>query len=165
MWRSRAGVAKQKNLAVIPWVWIGTMKNLSSEQIENLLEQAQKAREMSYSPYSGFAVGAALLCADGSIYRGANIENASYPVGICAERTALFKAVSEGHRNDLAALALCGGKGEDIVTCTPCGMCRQALSEFCGPEFPIIIMKEKREGFQETTLGDLLPGAFSGDVL
>lgn len=141
------------------------MKKLSNEQKEALLAEALTARKASYSPYSGFAVGAALLCGDGSIYLGANIENASYPVGICAERTALFKAVSEGHRNDLAALALCGGKGEDIVTCTPCGMCRQALSEFCGPDFPIILMNEKRKGYTETTLGELLPGAFSGDVL
>lgn len=141
------------------------MKTLSSEQKEDLLREACEARKSSYSPYSGFAVGAAVLCADGSIYRGANIENASYPVGICAERVALFKAVSEGHQDDLTALALCGGKGGNIVFCTPCGMCRQALSEFCGADFPVIIMNEKGAGFQETTLGALLPGAFSKDVL
>ncbi len=141
------------------------MKKLSSEQIENLLTQALSARKASYSPYSGFAVGAAILCDDGTVFRGANLENASYPVGICAERVALFKAVSEGHTRDLAALALCGGKGEAVVFCAPCGMCRQALSEFCGPEFPIIIMNENRKGYTETTLGDLLPGAFSKDVL
>ena len=132
---------------------------------DELMEKAQEARKASYSPYSGFAVGAALLCADGTVYTGANIENSSYPVGICAERVALFKAVSEGHRDDLVALALCGGKGTDFVFCPPCGMCRQALSEFCPEGFPLFIMNDGGKGYTKTTLGELLPGAFGKDAL
>ena len=107
---------------------------------KKLMDAAKKARESAYCPYSGFAVGAALLAADGSIYTGCNVENASYSLGCCAERTALFKAVSDGKR-EFAAIAICGApKGEaPDVPCIPCGACLQVMAEFCGDDFPVIL--------------------------
>ena len=96
-----------------------------------LMEIAVKAREMSYSPYSNFRVGAALLGKSGKVYTGCNVENAGYTPTNCAERTALFKAISEGE-HEFSAIAIVGGLGENISEfCAPCGVCRQALSEFC----------------------------------
>ncbi len=106
----------------------------------DLIQAACAAREQAYCPYSGFAVGAALLAADGSIYTGCNVENASYSLGCCAERTSIFKAVSDGKR-EFAAIAICGapkGKAPD-APCIPCGACLQVMAEFCGDDFPIIL--------------------------
>ena len=124
---------------------------------EQLFKIATKARERAYAPYSGFCVGAALLCEDGSVYEGCNIENASYTPTCCAERVALFKAVSEGKRRFLA-IAIVGGKDDDLIACYPCGVCRQALSEFCDRDLKIYLGDGDTVG--ETTLGELLPHAF-----
>lgn len=124
-----------------------------------LVTKAQEARKNSYSPYSHFRVGAALLCKNGKIYTGCNIENAAYTPGNCAERTAIFKAVSEGER-DFEALAIVGGKeGETADFCAPCGVCRQVIAEFCNKDFKIVLGNEEK--FQAYTLGELLPFAFT----
>ena len=126
---------------------------------EKLVELAKEAMTHAYAPYSGFYVGAALLCADGSVYQGCNIENASYGVTNCAERTALFRAVYDGHR-EFTAIAVCGGKGGTITSlCPPCGVCRQALGEFCGEDFLFYLIGP--EGTYLTkTMEELLPGSF-----
>ena len=129
---------------------------------EELVQMAKDARSRSYVPYSGFAVGAALLCKDGTVYQGCNIENAAYGPTICAERVAVFKAVYDGQR-DFAAIAVAGGRaGEEITGLfPPCGVCRQVLREFCGLDFVLYLAKENGE-FVTTTLGELLPYSFSG---
>lgn len=119
---------------------------------------AVQAMQTAYAPYSGFRVGAALLCRDGSVYTGCNIENAAYSPTICAERTAFAKAVSEGKR-DFVAIAVCGGKGGVITgLCTPCGVCRQVMAEFCKEDFQILLVKP--EGYEMRTLSQLLPDHF-----
>lgn len=123
-----------------------------------LVKLAVKARENSYSPYSHFCVGAALLCADGRVFTGCNVENAAYSPTICAERTAVVKAVSEGAK-DFTAIAVVGGEGEIKDFCTPCGVCRQVLSEFCKADFEIHTYNGKET--KTYTLGDLLPESFS----
>ena len=107
---------------------------------EELLYAAKEARKGAYSPYSNISVGAALLTGDGKIYTGANIENASFTPTVCAERVAFFKAISEGEKN-FDAIAIYGGKnGESATTIfTPCGVCRQVMSEFCDENFRIIV--------------------------
>ncbi|MBM6855164.1 cytidine deaminase [Mediterraneibacter glycyrrhizinilyticus] len=123
-----------------------------------LIERALAAREYSYSPYSHFRVGAALLCQDGSVYTGCNIENRAYGPTNCAERTAFFKAVSEGKR-EFAAIAIVGGEDE-LVWCYPCGVCRQVMAEFCnGEEFKIICAKSADE-YRIFSLNELLPEMF-----
>lgn len=125
-----------------------------------LLALADKARENAYAPYSGFKVGAALLDTSGNVWSGCNIENASFGVTNCAERTALFKAVSKGQRS-FSAIAIVGHKdGEPEKLCAPCGVCRQALSEFCGPEMRII-MRDSDGSTVVRRLGSLLPETFS----
>jgi cytidine deaminase len=126
---------------------------------EQLCELAKEAMTHSYSPYSGFKVGAALLCSDGTVYQGCNIENAAYGPTNCAERTAIFKAVYDGHR-DFVAIAVCGGK-DGVITGAfpPCGVCRQVMREFCGDDFKILMMNP--EGYEEVTLAQLLPFSFS----
>lgn len=122
-----------------------------------LIEEAYEAKKFSYAPYSEFHVGAALLTDSGKIYRGCNIENAAYSPTNCAERTAFFKAVSEGERN-FAAIAIVGDKEEYL---TPCGVCRQVMIEFCDEKtFQIILPKNKNE-YKIFTLEELFPGAFS----
>ncbi|HOJ00465.1 MAG TPA: cytidine deaminase [Anaerolineaceae bacterium] len=123
------------------------------DQKTNLIEAAVEARKKAYVPYSRYPVGAALLTKAGKIYTGANIENAAFPVTICAERTAIFKAVSEGER-ELQAIAVVTKNGG-----TPCGSCRQVMAEF-NPDLIIYIANEKGEIVQETTLKDILPGYF-----
>lgn len=124
-----------------------------------LMVSAQKAREYSYSPYSHFCVGAALLCKNGKVYTGCNIENAAYTPTNCAERTAIFKAVSEGER-EFEAIAIVGGReGETADFCAPCGVCRQVIAEFCGKDFKIILGSE--DNFKVYTLDTLLPFAFT----
>lgn len=130
---------------------------------KNLIQSAKEERKNAYAPYSGFTVGAALLCNDGKIYTGCNVENASYPVGACAERTAVLKAVSDGEQSFCAIAIVGGNKDEQDVFsqyCTPCGMCRQLLSEFCNGDF-IIISAISCEDYKIFTLNELLPFGFS----
>lgn len=124
----------------------------------DLMKLAIEARKNSYSPYSGFAVGAALLCDDGSVYTGCNIENAAYSPTNCAERTAFYKAVSEGQRN-FKAIAIAGGK-EELTTCYPCGVCRQVMSEFCLPDQFDVVCGVSGEAFEIIKLEELLPKSF-----
>ena len=127
---------------------------------EKLMELAMEAMGHSYSPYSGYKVGAALLCADGTVYQGCNVENASYSPTICAERTAIFKAVYDGKR-DFTAIAVCGGKDGNITgQFPPCGVCRQVMREFCKDDF-LIYLHNKEGGIDQFTLADLLPQSFS----
>jgi len=125
---------------------------------ETLIEYAVEAMGRAYAPYSGFTVGAALLCADGAVYQGCNIENAAFSPTICAERTAFAKAVSEGQR-EFVAIAVCGGKNGKITSvCTPCGVCRQVMAEFCKPDFTVYMAKPG--GYEVRTLAQLLPDSF-----
>ena len=125
----------------------------------DLINSAKKAAENAYSPYSHFKVGAALLCKDGTLYTGCNIENASFGVTCCAERVALFKAVSEKNTG-FCEIAIVGGKDEDYRhPCTPCGICRQALSEFCAPDFKVHLCDG--DNIATLTLAELLPHGFS----
>ena len=126
---------------------------------EKLCELAKEAMQRAYVPYSGYQVGAALLCSDGSVYQGCNIENAAYSPTNCAERTAFFKAVYDGHRS-FEAIAVCGGKGGVITGAfPPCGVCRQVMREFCGDDFKVYLIHP--EGYEALTLADLLPHSFS----
>ena len=128
-----------------------------------LMIEAQKARKKSYSPYSHYCVGAALLTKSGKIYTGCNIENAGYSATNCAERTAIFKAVSEGER-DFEAIAIIGGReGTTSPFCSPCGVCRQVIAEFCKKDFKIILGNEEKQ--QIFTLETLLPYAFTDEDL
>lgn len=123
---------------------------------KQLIKEALDAREMAYVPYSTFKVGAALLAKDGTVYKGCNIENAGYSMTNCAERTAFFKAVSEGVR-DFVKLAVVADTEGPV---SPCGACRQVISEFCDPEMEVILSNLNGDT-QVTTVKDLLPGAFS----
>ena len=128
---------------------------------KRLFSQALAARARAYTPYSHFAVGAALLTPEGKIYTGCNIESASFSPTNCAERTALFKAVSEGERR-FAAIAVVGARTDaedDALVTSPCGVCRQMLYEFCGDEMPVIMAKSEDEWI-ERTLGELLQLGF-----
>lgn len=123
---------------------------------EELINCAERAKEYAYVPYSGFRVGAALLCKDDTVFTGCNIENSAYGPTNCAERTAIFKAVSEG-RQDFCAIAIISDSEEPV---SPCGVCRQVMAEFCGPDF-VILMSAKDRHYRQTTLGELLPYAFT----
>ena len=125
-----------------------------------LSEQAMEARSHAYTPYSHFQVGAALLTKQGKVYKGCNIENAAYTPSNCAERTAIFKAVSEGER-EFAAIAIVGSmEGESNTLPTgPCGVCRQVMAEFCSLDMPVIIAKSPAD-YITMTLGELLPLSF-----
>ena len=127
---------------------------------EKLIEYAIEAMGKAYAPYSGYKVGAALLCADGTVYQGCNVENASYTPTICAERTAFYKAVSEGRR-DFVAIAICGGKNGVIEGLfPPCGVCRQVMREFCKDDFTVY-MVDAGGKYETRTLAQLLPDSFS----
>ncbi len=127
-----------------------------------LLHLAIEAREFSYAPYSGFRVGAALVGKSGRVYTGCNVENAGYTPTNCAERTALFKAVSEGER-EFTAIAVVGGRDELNELCAPCGVCRQALAEFCDGDFRIVLGTPEKLSVH--TLAELLPYSFGkGDL-
>ena len=129
---------------------------------EQLVSLAKEAMTRAYAPYSGFFVGAALLCGDGTVYQGCNIENAAYGPTNCAERTAFFKAVYDGHR-DFRAIAICGGKGGKITGAfPPCGVCRQVMREFCEDDFLIYLVTET--GYETRTLSQLLPDSFRADT-
>lgn len=132
---------------------------------KELLEKAAAMLQQSYAPYSHFHVGAALLAKDGSVYTGCNIENASYGACNCAERTAFFKAVSEGE-NTFRAIAIAGGKdGVMGDFCPPCGICRQVMREFCDPESFEIILGNDKGQIRVFRLRDLLPESFGPDHL
>ena len=127
---------------------------------EKLMDLAREAMTHAYAPYSGYQVGAALLCKDGTVYQGCNIENASFTPTVCAERTAFFKAIYDGHR-DFAALAVCGGKGGVITGAfPPCGVCRQVMREFCPDDFPVYLVGANGT-YEKVTLAELLPHSFS----
>lgn len=130
--------------------------NLSDEMINRLLAEAFKIQKQAYAPYSNFRVGAALLGKSGKIYLGCNIENASYSPTCCAERVAMFKAISEGER-DFIALAIVSDSNQPTP---PCGVCRQVLSEFCQADMPIIC-SDKGGKFIATSLGELMPMIFT----
>jgi cytidine deaminase len=125
-----------------------------------LIRQAIEARKNAYAPYSGFTVGAALECEDGSVYLGCNIENAAYTPTNCAERTAFFKAVSEGKRN-FRRIAIVGGREGEMAALSPCGVCLQVMAEFCQPDKFEIIMAANEEEYTIKKLGELLPFGFS----
>lgn len=153
------------------------MKDLHPEQ---LLQEAAAAVERAYSPYSKYRVGAALLTSDGKIFRGCNVENASYGLTVCAERTAFFNAISAGHRSFNALAIVSGGSIPSLTVSSrnrqsavgnqnsllyPCGACRQVMAEFCGPDFPIYIAPIGRLNvFEELRLGILLPKSFKIDA-
>lgn len=126
-----------------------------------LIDIALEARQMAYTPYSHHKVGAALLTKDGRVYRGCNIESASYTPSNCAERTAFFKAVSEGER-DFEAIAIVGGFEDSPVLrlCAPCGVCRQVMMEFCDPETFEIILCDEKDELHTYKLEELLPLGF-----
>ena len=125
-----------------------------TNELNELLAQARKAAEKAYAPYSGFKVGSAVKCRDGSVYTGCNVENASYSLCICAERTAIFKAVSDGKR-DFVAIAIYVDSDKSFP---PCGACRQVISEFA-PKIPVVYAN--RDETVESSMEILLPGAFS----
>ena len=126
---------------------------------KELCRAAIAAMQKSYSPYSGYCVGAALLTVDGAVYTGCNIENASYTPTVCAERTAIFKAVSDGVRQ-FAAIAVAGGKDGVISGAfPPCGVCRQVMAEFCDPDFTVLVVTGE-DSYKKYTLAELLPSGF-----
>lgn len=130
---------------------------------KRLMEKANEMRNMSYVPYSHFRVGAVLVGKDGKEYTGCNFENASFPATICAERTAFAKAISEGER-EFKCIAIVGGReGEISPLCTPCGVCRQVMSEFCDSDFEVILGTPEK--FKVFKLDEVLPLRFTGDEL
>lgn len=131
---------------------------LTETDRNQLIQRAAQARRNAYAPYSGYAVGAALLTAAGKVYDGVNVENAAYPDGICAERVAVFKAVSDGERQFTAIAVVTQNGG------SPCGSCRQVLAEF-GLQTIVILASPAGEVFTETTMAELLPGAFGPSSL
>lgn len=133
---------------------------MEKQQIQKLIQTAEKQLKYSYVPYSHFRVGAALLAKDGTVYTGCNIENAAYSLTNCAERTAFFKAVSEGVK-EFAAICVVGGR-EGVLTeyTPPCGVCRQVMMEFCDPEEFEIILAVSTENYQVFRLKELLPMGF-----
>lgn len=134
--------------------------------IKNLISKALEMRAFSYVPYSSYAVGAALLTESGKVYTGCNIENAAYTPTVCAERTAFFKAVSEGEKK-FTAIAICGGpEGKNPVSfAPPCGVCRQVMREFCSPEDFNIILAKNKDNYKVFKLKELLPEGFGPEFL
>ena len=133
---------------------------------EALVQLAIEARNHAYVPYSHYAVGAALLCSDGTVYGGANLENAAYTPSNCAERTAFFRAVFEGRR-DFVAIAVVGGPEGEVPTawCTPCGVCRQVIREWCDPATFRIVLGKADAAPREYLLQDILPMGFGPEDL
>lgn len=125
-----------------------------------LIAIALQARENAYVPYSNFKVGAALLCDDDMVFDGCNIENSAYGPSNCAERTAFFKAISEGHKA-FKAIAIVGGQKEVLDACFPCGVCRQVMSEFCDQNLFKIVIAKSTTDYKVYTLAEMLPYAFS----
>jgi len=136
------------------------MKKLSLQEREHMLDLAYEAMKQAYTPYSHFQVGACLKGTSGTYYLGCNVESASYTPTNCAERTAVFKAVSEGERSFEAIVIVCSGKNP----AAPCGVCRQVLREFCKSDMPVVFADAKRNVI-ESTLGELLPHSFGPEDL
>ncbi len=133
---------------------------MDKETIDRLVSRALEMVPRAYAPYSRFQVGAAVLAESGKCYGGANVENASYPAGICAERNAIAQAVASGERK-LTAIAICGGKDGVIADyCPPCGICRQVMREFCDPERFHVVVARSAADFKVYTLAQLLPESF-----
>lgn len=132
---------------------------LTIQDKEKLILRAREARELAYAPYSHYQVGAAVLTADGQVFSGSNVENAAYPSSLCAERVAIFKAVSEGHRA-LQAIAVVTSNGG-----SPCGGCRQVMREFGGKQMVVLIADESGALLEEYTLDQLLPRSFGPEEL
>ncbi len=131
---------------------------------KDLFTLAKEAMKNSYAPYSNYNVGASLLCKNGNVYKGCNIENASYSVTNCAERTALFSAIASGEK-EFTAICVVGGKNGEITDyAMPCGVCRQALAEFCDADFKVFVGKNE-DDIKEFTLGELLPYSFDKSKL
>ena len=130
-----------------------------------LIQMAIDNQKNSYAPYSKFNVSAAALMGSGKVYLGVNVENASYPAGICAERNAIFHAIQEGERK-LVAIAIVGGPNFSITDyCAPCGVCRQVMREFCQPKDMVVLIAKSPEDYKEMTLEQLLPESFGPDSL
>ena len=130
-----------------------------------LIQAALDSLKNSYAPYSQFNVAAAVLCSSGKVYTGVNVENASYPAGICAERNAIFHAAACGER-EITAIAIVGGKGGVVDGyCTPCGICRQVMREFADPEKLTVIAAKSVDDYKEFTLAQLLPESFGPEFL
>ncbi len=138
---------------------------IENEKIREMIQAAVEAQKKAYAPYSRFYVGAALLCKSGEIFTGCNIENASYPAGNCAERTAVFKAVSEGNTAFSAICIVGGPEGRHEDFCPPCGICRQVLTEFCDPESFLVILAKGTEEYRCYTLEKLFPLSFGSRFL
>lgn len=138
---------------------------MEKKQIKKMIDLAIEQLSFAYAPYSGFQVGAALLTKEGKMYTGCNIENAAYSSTNCAERTAFFKAVSEGERQ-FQAICIVGGKNGVLTDYTaPCGVCRQVMMEFCNPDSFQIILAKDRETYKIFSLRELLPMGFGPDNL
>lgn len=143
---------------------------LPKEKIEELITIALDSRKLAYCPYSNYSVGAALLGESGKIYPGCNIENSSYPAGVCAERCAICKAIIEGEKK-ITAIAVCGclkGRelsGSEIDFAYPCGICRQVIREFCDPKKMIVISFASKENYKIFTLDEILPHSFGPEHL
>lgn len=138
---------------------------MDKKLVEEMIRMAKNQMKYSYAPYSGFKVGAVLLTDDGEFYTGCNIENAAYTPTICAERNAIFKAVSEGHRK-FSAICIAGGKDGVVAGYTaPCGVCRQVMMEFCDPDTFNIILMAGDGSYKIYTLKELLPLGFGPDDL
>ncbi len=131
---------------------------------KDLFNKTTEAMKNSYAPYSNYNVGAVLVCKNGNIYKGCNIENASYSVTNCAERTALFSAIASGEKEFVAICVVGGNNGEITDYAMPCGVCRQALSEFCDADFKVFVGKNE-DDIKEFTLGELLPCSFNKSKL
>ena len=130
-----------------------------------LIKSAIDSLDRSYAPYSHFYVAAAVLTGSGKIYTGVNVENASYPAGICAERNAIFHAVACGEK-EITAIAIVGGLNGQITDyCPPCGVCRQVMREFCDPEHLTVIIAKSADEYKEMTLAELLPESFGPDSI
>ena len=133
---------------------------MDKQMIERLVARALEMVPRAYAPYSRFQVGAAVLAASGEVYGGVNVENASYPAGICAERNAIAQAVAVGERR-LTAIAICGGREGNVADyCPPCGICRQVMREFCDPEAFRVVVTRSPADFKVYTLAQLLPESF-----
>lgn len=138
---------------------------ITDEMKKQLIGEAIKMLARSYIPYSHFAVGAALLTKDDRIYTGCNIENAALTPGNCAERTAFFKAISEGER-EFKAIAIVGGKDREVTDyCSPCGVCRQVMREFCVPSEFVLLLAKNVDDYKEVTLEEMLPMGFGPENL
>lgn len=138
---------------------------MNENYLNALIEKALDMRNFSYAPYSRYKVGAALLCEDGEIYGGCNIENSSYGAANCAERTAIFKAVSDG-KTKFRHIVIAGGPATGpIQYAFPCGICRQVMREFCNPETFLVTIAKSKEDYKTYTLAELLPESFGPENL